>query len=427
MTTITVVKTDSSGNVISEFTFPAGNDGQAAAAAVDPSGNLWIAGSIAVSSQSYPTLGLIAKLDSTGTQLLYSGTFGGLDPNGATAISAIAFDPAGNLYLAGSTSQTDFPVTPGAFITALITAPAYVPNGFVAKLIRASQSTPPYSLAYSTLLGGQPSSSSVAPTFILALAVDSKGVATVAGYTYASDFPVTSGAFQTQFEGGVNDADGFITRLNAQATSLIWSTLLGEGAPGAIALDSSGNVVVAGTIYDSSFPITPGAIQPQLAQTTFNIIDGFVTKLNSTGASLLFSTFYGNVNATPKHRARAGCEERQTWAPTWRPSIVVTGVLYSSGYPVLWCACRPRVQRSLTAPAQNAQPGFAPKMTVSCAGLCLRPPSGRNCASVPGAARHGSPCGPRKSRRLRSCAGPILPMRAGSRISTARPPCVPTA
>ena len=302
MTTITVVKTDSSSNVISEFTFPAGNDGQAAAAAVDPSGNLWIAGSIAVSSQSYPTLGLIAKLDSTGTQLLYSGTFGGLDPNGATAISAIAFDPDGNLYLAGSTSQTDFPVTPGAFITALITAPAYVPNGFVTKLIRASQSTPPYSLAYSTLLGGQPSSSSVAPTFILALAVDSKGVATVAGYTYASDFPVTSGAFQTQFEGGVNDADGFITRLNAQATSLIWSTLLGEGAPGAIALDSSGNVVVAGTIYDSSFPITPGAIQPQLAQTTFNIIDGFVTKLNSTGASLLFSTFYGNVNATPKLR-----------------------------------------------------------------------------------------------------------------------------
>jgi uncharacterized protein (TIGR03437 family) len=301
-TTITVMKVDSSGNAISQFTFPAGNDGQAAAAAVDPAGNLWIAGSIAVSSQSYPTLGLIAKLDSTGTHLLYSGTFGGLDPNGATAISAIAFDPAGNPYLAGSTSQTDFPVTPGAFISALVTAPAYVPNGFVAKLTPASQSTPPYTLAYSTLLGGQPSSSSVAASFILALAVDSNGVATVAGYTYASDFPVTSGAFQTQFQGGVNDADGFIARLNAQGTGLIWSTLLGEGAPGAIALDSSGNVVVAGTTDDSSFPITPGAIQPQIAQATFYVVDGFVTKLNSTGASLLFSTYYGNVNATPKLR-----------------------------------------------------------------------------------------------------------------------------
>ena len=299
-TTISVVKVDSNGNAIAQFTFPAGNDGQAAAAAVDPAGNLWIAGSIAVSSQSYPTLGLIAKLDSTGTQLLYSGTFGGLDPNGATAISAAAFDPAGNLYLAGSTSQTDFPVTPGAFITAINTAPAYVPKGFVAKLTRTGQQTPPYTLAYSTLLGGQPSGSSVVATYISALAVDSNGVATVAGYTYASDFPVTSGAFQTQFQGAY--ADGFITRLNAQGTGLTWSTLLGETTPGAIALDSSGNVVVAGTTDDSSFPITPGAIQPQLAQTTFNILDGFVTKLSSTGASLLFSTFYGNVNATPKLR-----------------------------------------------------------------------------------------------------------------------------
>jgi uncharacterized protein (TIGR03437 family) len=302
MTTITVVKVDSSGNAISAFTFPAGNDGQAAAAAVDPAGDLWIAGSIAVSSQSYPTLGLIAKLDSTGTHLLSSGTFGGLDPNGATAISAIAFDPAGNLYLAGSTSQTDFPVTPGAFISALITAPAYVPNGFVARLTPASQRTPPYTLAYSTLLGGQPSSISAAASFILALAVDSNGAATVAGYTYASDFPVTPGAFQTQFQGGVNDSDGFIARLNAQGTGLIWSTLLGEGSPGAIALDSSGNVVVAGTTYGPIFPITPGAIQPQIAQTMFNLLDGFVTKLNSTGASLLFSTFYGIVNATPKLR-----------------------------------------------------------------------------------------------------------------------------
>jgi uncharacterized protein (TIGR03437 family) len=303
MTTITVVKMDSSGNVISQFAFPAGSDGQAAAGAVDPAGNLWIAGSIAVSSQSYPTLGLIAKLDSTGTHLLYSGTFGGLDPTGATAISAIAFDPAGNLYLAGSTSQTDFPVTPGAFISALNTAPAYVPKGFVAKLTPASQQTPPYTPAYSTLLGGQPSGNSLVATYISALAVDSNGIVTVAGYTYASDFPVTSGAFQTQFQGAY--ADGFVTRLNAQGNGLIWSTLLGEGAPGAIALDSSGNVVVAGTTTDPSFPVTPGAIQPQLAQATFYVVDGFVTELDSAGARLMFSTYYGNVNATPKLRLDA--------------------------------------------------------------------------------------------------------------------------
>jgi uncharacterized protein (TIGR03437 family) len=302
-TTISVVKTDPGGNLISQFSFAAGSDGQAAAAAVDPEGNLWIAGSIAVSSQSYPTLGFIAKVDSSGTHLLYSGTFGGLDTVGSTSINAIAFDPAGNAYLAGSTSQTDFPVTAGAFISAIDTAPAYVPKGFVSKLTPASQQNPPYTVAYSTLLGGQPSGTSLVSTYASALVVDSSGVVTVAGNTYASDFPVTPGAFQTQFQGAY--ADGFITRLNAQGTGLIWSTLLGETAPAGIALDSGGNVVVAGTTSDPGFPVTAGAIQPQLAQATFNVFDGFVTKLNSNGASLLFSTYYGIVNAPPKLRLDA--------------------------------------------------------------------------------------------------------------------------
>ena len=61
------------------------------------------------------------------------------------------------------------------------------------------------------------------------LAVDSNGVATVSGTTTAADFPVAAGAFQTQFQGGDNTPDVFVTRLNAQGTGLAWSTLLGEG------------------------------------------------------------------------------------------------------------------------------------------------------------------------------------------------------
>ncbi len=301
-TTITVVKMDPSGNAVSEFTFQAGNDGQAAAAAVDPVGNLWIVGSVAASAQSTPIVGLIAKVDNTATHLLYSGTFGGLDTNGDTAISAIAFDPAGNPYLAGSTSQSDFPSTPGAFMGAIPAAAAgqEIFYGFIAKLTPASQETPPYTLSYSTLIGGPQAS-----TFASVLAVDANGLATVAGVTSASDFPLTAGAFQTQSPSG--GADVFVTRLNAKGSGLVWSTLLGSAAGlptatvGGIALDSSGNVVLAGITAGPNFPITSGAIQPGLATPQNGAAspgDGFVAKLDSTGARLLFSTYYGIASAS---------------------------------------------------------------------------------------------------------------------------------
>ena len=314
---ISVIKLDSSGNVVSEFPFMAGDDDQAAAAAVNPSGNLWIVGSVAASSQVSPVLGFIAKLDSTGTHVLFTGTFGGLDPSHGTVINAIAFDPAGNLYLAGGTTQLDFPVTPGAFIGAIpfAAAGASLSYGFVAKLTPADQTDPPYTVAYATLLGGQhvlvpppcPTSGTCYPllpsTSISALAVDSNGIVTVSGITSASDFPVTTGAFQTQFQGGDNSPDVFITRVNAHGTGLIWLTLLGQASSdlvptplGGIALDASGNVVLAGVTDDPNFPTTSGAIQPQLATTqgpSGSPGNGFLAKLSSTGASLLFSTFYG--------------------------------------------------------------------------------------------------------------------------------------
>jgi uncharacterized protein (TIGR03437 family) len=170
---------------------------------------------------------------------------------------------------------------------------------------------PPYTVVYSTLLGGQqmptPPCSNCSPVFpsttIASLAVDTNGDATAAGVTDASDFPVSPGAFQTQFAGGDGTQNLFVTRLNPQGAGLIWSTLLGEGNTaysttlGGIALDSTGNVVVAGITTDTSFPVTAGALQPEFAG---DYVNGFVTKLDSTGAGLLFSTYYGESNyATP--------------------------------------------------------------------------------------------------------------------------------
>jgi uncharacterized protein (TIGR03437 family) len=329
-TAILVTKLGPDGQLISNFALEVGTGDVPTAAAVDPAGNLWIMGSTPppvapppnsnIPTVGPPAAGLIVKLDNSGANVLFSGTFGGLDPNGATSINAIAFDPGGNLYLAGTTNQLDFPVTPGAFISQIpsvptpsgLGAPGRPPYGFLAKLTPANQTTPPYTVAYSTLLGGQqvpaplPTCSSCFPllpaTTVAALAVDANGIVTAAGITDASDFPLTPHAFQTQFEGGDNSPNVFLTRLNAQGTGLIWSTFLGEGISvsattlGGVALDATGNVTVAGITQDPNFPVTSGALQPQIAESR----DVFVAKLNSTGTGLLFSTFYGSSTyATP--------------------------------------------------------------------------------------------------------------------------------
>ena len=322
---ISVAKLDPNGNVLGKITFQAGRSVDPAAVAVDPSGNLWIVGAAQPDSQPTTALtGLIAELDSTATHVLYSGTLGGLDPSGTTGIGALAFDAAGNMYIAGSTTQLDFPTTAGAFTTAVpsVGAGQQLSYGFVAKLAPASQSTPPYTVAYSTLLGGQ---QVVAPitcagclpqlpnTSIWALAVDSSGAATVAGTTTAADFPLTAGAFQTALQGGNSVPNVFVTRVNAQGTGLVWSTLVGEvsytpaPAVGGVALDSSGNVVLTGINDDPRFPIAAGAIQSQLGTPqngAYSAGNGFVAKLNSAGTHLQFSTYYGIMSGTATPRLK---------------------------------------------------------------------------------------------------------------------------
>lgn len=332
---IWVTKLDPSGKVVSNFPLEVGTGDFPAAAAVDSAGNLWIVGGTppppyppppGSAPTASPEVGLIVKLDNTGANVLFAGTFGGMDPNGTTIINAIAFDSGGNLYIAGSTSQLDFPATAGAFTSQIpsLQSPSGLGDrptyGFIARLAPdPNQTTPPYTVTYSTLLGGQqvpfplPVCSSCFPllpgTTVAALAVDANGLATVTGVTDASDFPVTAGAFQTQFQGADNTPNLFVTRLNAQGTALIWSTFLGEGnsvSPttlGGMALDSSGDAVLAGVTSESNFPVTSGALQPGFTGT----YDSFIAKLDSTGAGLLFSTFYGESNyaAPPKLRLDA--------------------------------------------------------------------------------------------------------------------------
>jgi hypothetical protein len=141
-------------------------------------------------------------------------------------------------------------------------------------------------LEYSTYLGASGDDAAEA------IAVDSSGNAYVAGVTTSVDFPTTPGAHQ-QFFGGGNTV--FVAKLNPAGSTLEYSTYLGSQANtyvqevGAITVNSSGEAYVVGYTENAYFPTTAGAFQMSLAGES----DVFVTKLNSTGSALVYSTFLG--------------------------------------------------------------------------------------------------------------------------------------
>jgi len=116
----------------------------------------------------------------------------------------------------------------------------------------------------------------------------------IGGYTYSVDFPTTAGVFRTAHS---VTADAFVTKLNSTG-GMVWSTLLaGDSSDviNAIGLDSSLNIVVAGYTYSTNFPTTAGAFK---TGNPFSTSMGFVTKLNTAGSGLIWSTLLGGPGAS---------------------------------------------------------------------------------------------------------------------------------
>jgi hypothetical protein len=139
-------------------------------------------------------------------------------------------------------------------------------------------------LEYSTYLGGN--------DFDIGsgIAVDSAGSAYVTGHTFSSDFPTTPGAYDTVWNTNSNDV--FVTKLDAAGANVVYSTYLGgsgDETGEAIRVDATGSAFVTGSTPSSDFPTTPGAYD-----TVWNSShDAFVTKLDASGASLVYSTYLG--------------------------------------------------------------------------------------------------------------------------------------
>lgn len=215
----------------------------------------------------------VAKLNATGSALVYSTYLGGSSEDRGLGI---AVDAAGDAFVVGSTQSANFPTTTGAFQT----SPGGGNDGFVAELNPAGTQW-----LYATLLGG--SASDVAN----AVALDAAGDAYVAGSTSSPDFHTVNPSQAKLGEGACAStcSNAFVAVVKPGGAALLYSTYLGGNGPdygNAIAVDSSGNAYVAGITSSSTFPATGGVAQGSYAGSGASG-NGFIAKIGPADAPAL--------------------------------------------------------------------------------------------------------------------------------------------
>ena len=241
----------------------------------------------------------VTKLNPAGTAVLFSSFLSG---SARDVAKAVALDSHGNLYITGFTLSSDFPTTSGA----LRGRPAGQEDAFIAKL-GGTDGT----LQYSSYLGG------AGTDIATSIAVDASGEVYLAGYTSSLDFPVSANAFQRQFGGGFYDA--FVSKVDLSASNILYSTYLGgSGSDVArgIATDSSGYAYLTGSTDSANFPLQNSI------QSYGGTGDVFVTKIDSTGSKLSFSTYFGGSGADYGNAIAVGSS-----------GIYVAGSTYSGNLP----------------------------------------------------------------------------------------------
>ncbi|MFZ8785104.1 InlB B-repeat-containing protein [Thermocrinis sp.] len=216
----------------------------------------------------------VARLNSSLTQILQATYLGG---SGNDYAYALAIHPTtGDVYVAGETQSTNFPNTSGG-------AQANYSGDSDAFVARLNSSLT--QILQATYLGGsgwdEAKALAIHPT---------TGEVYVAGMTYSTNFPNTSGGAQVSFR-GVSDA--FVARLNSSLTQILQATYLGGNdwdIAKALAIHpTTGEVYVAGRTYSTNFPNTSGG-----AQASFRgVSDAFVAKLNSSLTQILQATYLG--------------------------------------------------------------------------------------------------------------------------------------
>jgi len=319
-----VAKLKSDGSTLVYFTYLGGSaDDAAYGLAVDNAGNAYITG--ATESTDFPTNrplpgfgqiagkeqsqgfylpdAFVAELNTNGSALVFSTYLGG---NAQDIGKAIALDTAGNAYVAGYTSSTNFPFTVGALQTNLLcTNTLFInANAFVTEI---SNTVAGPSLAYSTFLGGTNYDQANS------IFVDASGFIYVAGFTASTNFPTFHALPQFQhLNGAITNTsadDAFVCKFNPNFAGRVYSTFLGgtnSDAATGIAADGGGNAYVVGWTVSTNFP---GAQTNDLNGVRFvknyltnNVglfsavtTNTFLTEISADGSTILHTAVFGGI------------------------------------------------------------------------------------------------------------------------------------
>jgi uncharacterized protein DUF11/beta-propeller repeat-containing protein len=292
-----VAEIDTAANRVLYATYLGGTgDDAPSQIAVDAAGNAYVAGRTA--STDFPVTAsafegdqpqydtFLAKLDPSGSQLLYSTYLGGAsDDEWATGVAA---GTDGTVFVVGFTASSDFPTTEDALQTRI----GSDETAFVAKI--DTNASGPTSLVYSTFYGGNGATSA------MAVALGANGVAYVSGSANATDLIVSPTAYQGALTGAF---DAYVLVLDVGkpgADGLSYASYYGgEGGDYVTGVaEHDGLVYVSGETSSVALPTTPGAYRTQPSATTGSSVDGFLAVLDPSqpgSAALRYATYYGGA------------------------------------------------------------------------------------------------------------------------------------
>jgi len=246
--------------------------------------------------------GFILKFSALDGYPVWSTFLGG---SAADGVYMAAADEFGDLFLAGHTFSSNLPASAGAFDTTLNGGR----DGFIAKFSGTGSE-----LLWLSYLGG----SSTDQIHEITFAGD--GNIIVDGSTLSTNYPTTSGAFDTTHNGS---SDAFVTKFSADEPQMIWSTFIGGSAHESgecHAVTADGNIIVTGRTTSIDLPASQGAYDE-----SFNgAYDVYVACLEESGAALLWLTFFGG----------AGSEYPVSGVKIWNDWLVVAGFTSSADLPM---------------------------------------------------------------------------------------------
>lgn len=229
----------------------------------------------------------INKYNPDATALIWSTYVGGSSSDYPHSLVVNAQE---ELTILGTTGSSDFPVSTNAFDASL---------GGSNDIVLTHLNTAATGIIGSTYLGGSNSDGrnlgnlyfNYGDTYRGEVIYDSNGDILVSSVTQSSDFPITTGAFQTTFGGSY---DGVVVRMAPNLATMVWGSFIGgtnDDNANSIKVNSTGDIYIVGIAGDG-FPVTTGAYQTTHGggQT-----DGYIARISSNGQTLNAATYLGTL------------------------------------------------------------------------------------------------------------------------------------